>query len=156
VEFSDTLKSFDSLQFPADMRDTVLNSLVAILHLGNISFVNDEEGFSQINPASEADIAKVCSLLGLDAGTFGSALCVKSQTISGNITNIPLTGTQAVDSRNAFAKEIYGRIFSYIVYGANLSLSGRASANSLSIGLLDIFGSSDLNFVFYLVCPNFS
>ena len=122
------------------MKDTVLSCLVAILHLGNIAFENDEEGFSQVSSSSASEIMKVCSLLGLDASTFGSALCVKSQSISGSITNIPLTVTQAVDSRNAFAKEIYGRILSYIVNGANKSLSGISVDCSLSIGFLDIFG----------------
>lgn len=74
----------------------------------------------------------------------------------------PLNVEQAQDTKNAFAKEIYGRIFSQIVAHANKSLafstndhlessnasrvqSGKRRLSMqggviISIGLLDIFG----------------
>ena len=103
----------------------------------------DDANNSQIS--SQDILEKISYLLGMDKSLLNIALCTRKLTIGTEVTSVPLDFTQAIDARNAFAKEIYGRLFAHIVTQANISLApSRTSSNSSgelkSIGLLDIFG----------------
>jgi myosin heavy subunit len=101
-----------------------------------------------MSPASEPLLAEISSLLGFSVDALRASFTVRSLTIRGETTFIPFDQSAATDARNALAKEIYGRLFSFIVAQANESLrpAGGSSVTSsngsseLSIGLLDIFG----------------
>ena len=125
------------------MQTTILNSLVAILKLGNINFIANSEGNAEIAKESKVFLEETASIFGLHPEAFADALCIRTHLINGAVNKIPLNQMFAKDLRNALAKEIYGRLFSYIIYLANLNLnSSDNSSNSktFSIGLLDIFG----------------
>jgi hypothetical protein len=57
---------------------------------------------------------------------------------------VPITVSQANDARDALAKELYSRIFTWLVAKINASTAAppnpRAAAPPGTIGLLDIFG----------------
>ncbi len=132
-------------------KDIIFGALKAILLLGNICF--HEETFADgtgadIGTDYSGLLSGAAQILGLDYSMLRSRLISRSLTIRSETTQIKFLPVEAQDALNALCKEIYGRIFSYIVYQANKSLmpststtnSVESSPAKLSIGLLDIFG----------------
>ena len=143
----------------------IFNALKAILYLGNLIF---EEGQSMsgrcsiLSPDTSHCLTCAAALLGFDEHELTQALTTRTIHARGEVMVKPLDIEQAQDTKNAFVKEIYGRLFSYIVTHANKSLAfstnnelnaqneNRARSGKrrlsmqggmiLSIGLLDIFG----------------
>jgi len=56
------------------------------------------------------------------------------------IVTVPNTKVQAVDTRDALCKALYGRLFDWIVARINESFTSSASQQKNFIGILDIFG----------------
>jgi myosin-5 len=124
-------------------KDSIFNALRAILFLGNVEISADEDGFNAlISKSSEEWIARSSAMLGLQPERLRHSLLNRSIVARGEVMEIRLQPVQAVDSRNALAKEIYGRLFSQIVYQCNVSLrpSSDNHLKRISCGLLDIFG----------------
>ena len=127
----------------------ILNALKAILHIGNISFEETSSGEgSHIISDSVYSLQHAAYLLGFSEEALSEALLNRTLNVRGEVMVVPLDPVQALDTRNAFSKEIYGRLFGQIVQQANKSLSFKTSHPGkkdkrdkiVSIGLLDIFG----------------
>lgn len=122
--------------------------------MGNINFEEASSGEgSSITADSINSLQHAAYLLGFSESALTEALLNRTLNVRGEVMVVPLNPAQAVDTRNAFAKEIYGRLFAQIVHQANKSLSFKAAAvdkneknknknknKIVSIGLLDIFG----------------
>ena len=142
----------------------IFNGLKAILYLGNVLFEesSDGQGGSCVTADTSYCLAEAAQLLGFAEESLSKAITVRTISVPGEVMVVPLAPDQAVDTRNAFVKEIYGRLFAQIVAHANKSLafaetSKLHSENEsrkqqgkrrlslqggqvVSIGLLDIFG----------------
>jgi myosin heavy subunit len=128
----------------------IFDSLKAILLMGNIMFENGDT--ATVAESSKALVAQSAALLGLEPAELENSFLSKRLEIRGEKMNVTLSESGASDTRNAFCKEIYGRLFCQITQQANKSLSVGAdldgadepsavnTANNLCIGLLDIFG----------------
>ncbi|XP_072302492.1 unconventional myosin-Ic [Eucyclogobius newberryi] len=142
--------------------DEVLNLLdiiASILHLGNTQFGEGEDGETHIT--TEEQIKSLEKLLGVDGSALREALTHKKLTAKGEEMISPFNFEQAVSARDALAKAVYGRTFTWLVEKINQSLavkeeiyqSGRAST---VIGLLDIYGFEVLqNNSFEQFCINY-
>ena len=84
----------------------------------------------------------VADLLQIDANSLLHVLTVTPVITHGETIERRNTIVQAMDTRDAIAKALYGRLFSWIVNKINpvLHPSNSESSNLLSIGILDIFG----------------
>lgn len=153
--FQETLQSMDALGFSTVDKDTIFAALKAILLLGNVVFVEDRSnGDAADKPAAigrdfQPLIHSISQILSWDVNELTVGLTGRTLTLRGETSRISFNTLQAQQAVNALAKEIYGRIFSFIVYQANQSLQAdefRSIALSddvdkaLSIGVLDIFG----------------
>ena len=134
-EFTLTLKSLSDLKFSEESQRTIFDSLTAILKLGNVVFIADgDDGNSIIDRKSMKELGEAASLLGIDAGTLGSGLCVRIASVGATksqLPPIPLNPTQSMDLKNAAVKAMYGRIFAHIIAGANEALSAKTSPNQV-------------------------
>lgn len=144
-----SVSSWYFLLFAAQDVTAIFDALKAILHMGNIGFVNAETGEgSVIADDSIYSLQHAAFLLGFSEDALTKALLNRTLSVRGEVMVVPLDPSQAVDTRNAFSKEIYGRLFAQIVHQANKSLSFKTSSKDkknkknkiVSIGLLDIFG----------------
>ena len=71
----------------------------------------------------------------------GSGSHIKINTISGEIIESPLTMENCITSRDSLAKEIYNRLFLWIVKKLNKTFDiDKIEDDTKYIGLLDIFG----------------
>uniref|UniRef100_A0A7N8YHM0 Myosin Ic, paralog a n=1 Tax=Mastacembelus armatus TaxID=205130 RepID=A0A7N8YHM0_9TELE len=116
-------------------QEKLLNIIAGVLHLGNTQFGEGEEGETYIT--TETQIMTLAKLLGVDGSALREALTHKKLTAKGEEMISPLNFEQAVCARDALAKAVYGRTFTWLVEKINQSLS---SKDSSVIGLLDIYG----------------
>ncbi|ODQ44208.1 hypothetical protein PICMEDRAFT_18465 [Pichia membranifaciens NRRL Y-2026] len=143
TDFADTLKAMETIGLSKDEMDNVFRLLSGILWIGNISFVEDEEGNSQIRDTSVTNF--VAYLLQVDAELLCKSLVERTMETShgmkrGSIYHVPLNPTQATAVKDALAMGIYNNLFDWIVDRVNQSFSKNNQAIFKSIGILDIYG----------------
>jgi len=145
-DFSQTLTAFQKLKFADIDRIAIFNVLKAILLLGNVEFEEihtDACVSSKLNTDSQAVLLEASELIGYDSNKIEYVLTQRTIIIPHQPPiSVPLNQVQAIDVRNAFIKELYNRIFRFIVLKVNeaLMFEERHTQKILSIGILDIFG----------------
>ncbi|KAJ3205417.1 Unconventional myosin-Ie [Entophlyctis luteolus] len=126
-------------------QSSIFQLLAGILHLGNISFI--EEGNDAKVANADSELLDKCH--GVDKDMLNAKLTSRIVTTGGfggkrsSTYNVTMNVEQATNTRDALAKAIYSRMFDWIVQGVNnalASLSRGIGAQSLCIGVLDIFG----------------
>ncbi|KAM9459633.1 unconventional myosin-VIIb-like [Salvelinus alpinus] len=143
----------------------ILKLLAALLHLGNVSFeaaiLNNMES-SDVSLSDHFTLA--AKLLEVQPAALAVSLTYRSFMTNKERVSKPLNSEQAADSRDAFVKAIYGKLFIWIVGRINSAIhktptngpkNVRNSRNS--IGLLDIFGFENFDSnSFEQLCINFA
>eukprot|EP00736_Rhodelphis_marinus_P011117 Rmarinus@m.122 len=123
------------------LQQKIFKLLSGILHLGNISF-QDEDGDSSSVVAQEP-VDATSALFGVDASDLVKKLTTRTVGVRSEVFHTPRTAQDAVYARDALAKALYVRLFKLVVDEINKSLepqSGRGSTDDPFIGILDIYG----------------
>ncbi|KAG8590231.1 hypothetical protein GDO81_006687 [Engystomops pustulosus] len=136
-------KALSVINFNDDDVEELLSIVASVLHLGNVQFAKDEQGNAQVT--TENQIKYLARLLSVDSTVLRESLIHKKIIAKGEELNSPLNQEQAAYARDALAKAIYGRTFSWLVRKINKSLSYKGAdmhslGNASVIGLLDIYG----------------
>ncbi|XP_053223675.1 unconventional myosin-Ic isoform X3 [Podarcis raffonei] len=137
-------RALSVINFSDNEVEDLLSIVASVLHLGNVQFAADEDGSAQVT--TENQIKYLARLLGVEGSLLREALTHKKIIAKGEELVSPLNLEQAAYARDALAKAIYGRTFSWLVGKINKSLAyketerlgWRSSASVL--GLLDIYG----------------
>ncbi|XP_031432344.1 myosin IEb [Clupea harengus] len=138
-EFQDTMEAMSVVGLTLDERDTVLQIVAGILHLGNIAF--REEGNNAVVD-SEDFLAFPAYLLGIDQEGLKNKLTSrimdskwggKTETIA-----VTLNREQASFTRDALSKALYSRLFDFLVDVINKAM--QKDNEEFNIGVLDIYG----------------
>lgn len=130
--------------------------LSAVLWLGNISFeVIDNE--NHVEAVSGEAVTNAASLIGCSAQDLICALSSRRAQAGQEKVAQRLTIQQAIDTRDALAKVIYGSLFDWLVDEINKSLAVGEHLTYTSISILDIYGfESFKNNGFEQFCINYS
>ncbi|CAG5878778.1 unnamed protein product [Menidia menidia] len=136
-------KALPVIGFTEEEVQKLLNIIASVLHLGNTLFGEGEEGEAYVT--TETQLTDLAKLLGVDVSALKEALTHKKLTAKGEEMISPLNFEQAVSARDALAKAVYGRTFTWLVEKINQSLALKdeiyhSSKGSSVIGLLDIYG----------------
>ncbi|CAG9860573.1 unnamed protein product [Phyllotreta striolata] len=131
-----------TLNFTAADQDTIWRIIAAILHMGNLEFVVDEEKLSMKKSKS---IESAANLLQVKKSELERALCERVIAVRGDIMRKEHTVTEANFGRDALAKAVYDRLFSWIVDKINSAIDVdsnkiRNRFKNTVIGVLDIYG----------------
>ncbi|EIE22795.1 hypothetical protein COCSUDRAFT_47698 [Coccomyxa subellipsoidea C-169] len=124
-------------------REAVLRTVAAVLHLGNITFVGAaDEGAAPRDSSAEAALAAVADLLQVEEETLLQALTSRAIETVGERIVKRLDAAAANASRDALAKNLYARLFDWLVAAINRKISalGTGQRSKRSIGILDIYG----------------
>uniref|UniRef100_A0A8D3B335 Unconventional myosin-Ic-like n=1 Tax=Scophthalmus maximus TaxID=52904 RepID=A0A8D3B335_SCOMX len=137
------MKGLSVIGFTEEEVQKLLNIIAGVLHLGNTQLGEGEEGETYIT--TETTITNLGKLLGVDDSALREALTHKKLTAKGEEMVSPLNFEQAMSARDALAKAVYGRTFTWLVEKINQSLALKdeiyhSSKASSVIGLLDIYG----------------
>uniref|UniRef100_A0A1I8EM09 Myosin motor domain-containing protein n=1 Tax=Wuchereria bancrofti TaxID=6293 RepID=A0A1I8EM09_WUCBA len=146
VDFQRLLKGLSSIDFDTQELNTIFDVIAAILHLGNIHFienVEDTKGGCMIEPSSKVSLENAASLLGLEDYELKNGLTTRVMQptkggVRGTIIRIPLKSHDASAARDALAKAIYSKLFDAIVARINKCIPFGDSTSY--IGVLDIAG----------------
>ncbi|XP_072909096.1 LOW QUALITY PROTEIN: unconventional myosin-Ic-like [Hemitrygon akajei] len=136
-------RALSVINFSSTDIEELLNVVASVLHLGNLQCLADDEGNATVN--GENQIRLLSRLLGVPGPTLREALIHKKITAKGEELISPLNVEQAAYARDALAKAVYGRTFSWLVNKINESLAHQDSTYTENyrpnvIGLLDIYG----------------
>jgi myosin X len=136
-------EGYTSMGFSPEQQENMMSCIAAILHLGNIRFV--QAGGAQVEDPAAVKI--VADLLSIDANNLTTSMTNLVRTVRGEVMESPLDIPQAKDVRDSLSMGIYRRLFAFIVAKCNTSLKGAETFHS--IGVLDIFGFENfkLNFL---------
>ncbi|XP_063002760.1 unconventional myosin-Ic [Elgaria multicarinata webbii] len=137
-------RALSVINFKDDEVEDLLSIIASVLHLGNVQFAADEEGHAQVT--TENQIKYLARLLGVESSLLREALTHKKIIAKGEELISPLNLEQAAYARDALAKAVYGRTFSWLVNKINKSLEYKETEtlgwrkSSTVLGLLDIYG----------------
>ncbi len=141
------LEAFEGLGIAKEERNDILQLCAAVLHLGNVTYEVAPSGQGCICTQSPQCLAAVntCqNLLQTQGGpeVLQKCLTVRDLVIRGEHMNVELTPEQARDARDALAKDLYGRLFDWIVVRLNKEMAAVSppSGGTNIVGILDIFG----------------
>ncbi|OPJ67397.1 unconventional myosin-Vb-like [Patagioenas fasciata monilis] len=128
------------LRVPEDEQLELFSILAAILHLGNIVVRGrDRRGDGCFVEPDDEALGMFCSLLGVEVSQVTRWLCHRKLVTAGETYLKPLSRQQALDSRDALAKHMYGQVFKWMVSRVNRALRS-LEGHHTSIGILDIYG----------------
>ncbi|KAL8180013.1 UNVERIFIED_CONTAM: Unconventional myosin-Ih, partial [Gekko kuhli] len=113
--------------------------IASVLHLGNIQFEEDSNGHAIITNGTQ--IKWISKLLGVHLSILQEALTNRKIEARFEEVLSPLNVDLAYYARDAVAKAIYGRMFTWLVNKINGSLANKDDPTRKTvIGLLDIYG----------------
>ncbi|XP_065053138.1 unconventional myosin-Id-like [Rhopilema esculentum] len=147
-------------KFSLDECNIIWKLLASILHLGNVKFVPDEAQHDQARVHGRDILGFIAKLLASSQDEVEKALCYRVVAARGEVVEKGHSVMEASYARDAFAKAIYDRLFSWIVSKINSAIevpeSQRNHDGCTVIGVLDIYGFEifDVN-SFEQLCINY-
>ncbi|XP_078729941.1 unconventional myosin-Ic [Lampetra fluviatilis] len=126
------------ISFSDEDVEALLGVVASVLHLGNVQYTEDDQGHAKI--AGDAQIRYLARLLAVSVTQLQESLTHKKIIAKGEELVSPLSVDQAAYARDALAKAVYERTFSWLVNRINESLANEDTQQKSVIGLLDIYG----------------
>ncbi|OQR90481.1 myosin, partial [Thraustotheca clavata] len=140
--FQVTCDALTTIGVKSDEQDALFDALAGILHIGQVSFRQKASNGEECEPDTATETwAHACRLLGFEADPMllGTSICSRTVKARMEVYVVPLTVEQAQANRDALSKELYARLFGYLVRRVNESISCDDEMQG-HIDLLDIFG----------------
>ena len=130
------------MDFGEGETDALFSVVAGVVHLGQLGFEAVGEDASRCDTQVEAAAAE--KLFGLPSGALGACLTQHTVVAHGQSITTKLDVDKAYYARDATAKAVYDRIFSWLVRRLNTSLAAEAGGGGggrqTVMGLLDIYG----------------
>nr|XP_022343403.1 unconventional myosin-XVI-like isoform X8 [Crassostrea virginica] len=144
-KFWELKECLHNIGFTSEEIQSILLLLAALLHLGDITFgCQGNHDAAIVNNHDKLNL--VSGMLEVSSQELGSALVAEYSVMRGEQIRKDRTRQQAGDCRDALAKAIYSRLFSWIVNGINqMTQPIDPSSDNGQIGILDIFGFENFN-----------
>ncbi|KAI1307533.1 myosin-11 [Xylaria venustula] len=143
-EWNSLLEAFHVMGFSDKDQDSILRTVAAVLHLGNVSVVKESRMADQARLAPDAKevAARVCALLGIPLEPFLQGLLHPKVKAGREWVEKVQTPEQVRLGIDALAKGIYERGFGDLVTRINhqFDRNGLSLEESRFIGVLDIAG----------------
>ncbi|XP_026774652.3 unconventional myosin-Va isoform X1 [Pangasianodon hypophthalmus] len=137
-EMQVTRRAFSLLGISESQQLDLFQILAAILHLGNVEMMGKGSVNCSVSPEN-SHLTIFCELLMVSPEAMAHWLCHKKLKTATEIFSKPLAKMEAVDGRDALAKHIYAKLFTWIVSQINKALHSSSKQHSF-IGVLDIYG----------------
>lgn len=129
--------------------------LAAIVHLGDVTFVENDHGAATLpgdvkkGTASRTALTTAAGLLGVGSGELEERVTQRILSVGMDDVIKPLPVAEASAERDALVKAIFQRLFALLVEALNPpsddSGSGNSTGAARTIGMLDIFGFESLS-----------
>ncbi|VDP09914.1 unnamed protein product [Soboliphyme baturini] len=144
-DFKCTMKAMAVVGLSEQVRMEILKLVAAVLHIGNISFV-EKDNYADV--ANAEFLEYPAFLLDIDAGQIRQKLTSRRLESkwgkTSDVIDVKLNVEQANYTRDALAKALYARLFDFLVASVNKAMQ-KKQAGALTIGVLDIYGFEIFN-----------
>ncbi|NXL40079.1 MYO1A protein, partial [Glaucidium brasilianum] len=126
---------------PAEVM-ALLEVTAVVLKLGNVQLSSSHRasGMEACSIAEPQELQEICDLIGLDPGTLEQALCSRTVKARDETVLTTLSVPQGYYGRDALAKNIYSRLFDWLVNRINTSIQVKPGKQQKVMGVLDIYG----------------
>lgn len=148
-DYQQVKQAFKVVGFNVEEISTIWKIVAAILHLGNLKFVDvDGEHCSIARTKDRTDpLEWISKLLSCSEEEISSALTSRVVATRNEVIQARQNTTRAQYGRDALSKALYERLFEWLIKYINKTLSkenneeiSRTTANALVLGVLDIYG----------------
>lgn len=141
ADYRATASAFKAFGFSPEETTSVWRTVSAILHLGNVNFESQED---EIIVKNKNQLKTLAKMLMVTENEVSTALTTRVIAAHGDIMKKSHDQVQAEFGRDALAKAIYDRLFTWIVGRINKAIevpnqSAQKRFNRV-IGVLDIYG----------------
>ncbi|XP_038143560.1 unconventional myosin-Ib isoform X4 [Cyprinodon tularosa] len=128
--------------FMEDEMQSVLELVAAVLKLGNLDFKPESRcnGMDESRVKDKNDLKEMCELLGIEQSVLERAFSYRTVEAKMEKVSTTLNVAQAYYARDALAKNLYSRLFSWLVTRINESIRAQAKTRHKVMGVLDIYG----------------
>uniref|UniRef100_A0A8C3JWY9 Unconventional myosin-Ia n=1 Tax=Calidris pygmaea TaxID=425635 RepID=A0A8C3JWY9_9CHAR len=122
---------------PAEVT-ALLEVTAVVLKLGNVQLSSSYQasGMEASSIAEPQELQEICELIGLDPAVLERALCSRTVKARNEMVLTTLSVPQGYYGRDALAKNIYSRLFDWLVNRINTSIQ----VSRKVMGVLDIYG----------------
>ncbi|XP_030115172.4 unconventional myosin-Ia isoform X2 [Taeniopygia guttata] len=126
---------------PAEVTE-LLQVTAVVLKLGNVQLSSSFQasGMEACSITEPRELREICELIGLEPGTLERALCSRTVKARDETVLTTLTVPQGYYGRDALAKNIYSRLFNWLVNRINASIQVKSDKQRKVMGVLDIYG----------------
>ncbi|XP_064408569.1 unconventional myosin-Ib isoform X1 [Latimeria chalumnae] len=142
AEFETVQNAMQIIGFTNSEVTSVLETVAVVLKLGNIQLVAESKanGMDACSMAHTAVLGEICELVGLDETILENALCCRTMEMKREKMTMSLNVAQAYYARDALAKNLYNRLFNWLVNRINESIKVKSNERKKVMGVLDIYG----------------
>ncbi|XP_055493757.1 unconventional myosin-Ib isoform X2 [Leucoraja erinacea] len=128
--------------FMDDEAESVLAVVAAVLKLGNIEFKPESRvnGMDESRIQDKNGLKEICELLGQDQAVLERAFSFRTVEAKQEKVSTTLNVAQAYYARDALAKNLYNRLFTWLVNRINGSIKAQTKVRKKVMGVLDIYG----------------
>ncbi|XP_075593978.1 unconventional myosin-Ia isoform X2 [Balearica regulorum gibbericeps] len=126
---------------PAEVT-ALLEVTAVVLKLGNVQLSSSYQasGMEASSITEPQELQEICELIGLDPGILERALCSRTVKARDETVLTTLSVPQGYYGRDALAKNIYSRLFDWLVNRINTSIQVKPGKQRKVMGVLDIYG----------------
>ncbi|XP_062488635.1 unconventional myosin-Ia isoform X1 [Pezoporus occidentalis] len=120
----------------------LLQVTAVVLKLGNVELSGSYQasGMEACSIAEPQELQEIGELIGLEPGTLEQALCSRTVKARDETVLTTLSVPQGYYGRDALAKNIYSRLFDWLVSRINTSIQVKPGKQRKVMGVLDIYG----------------
>ncbi|XP_072423152.1 unconventional myosin-Ib-like [Chiloscyllium punctatum] len=122
--------------------DSIMETVAVVLKLGNITLKSEFQttGMERCYIDDTKVLSEICSLIGLNQSILNQALCSRTVEAKGDKVMTTLSVAQGNYARDALAKNLYDRLFNWLVNRINESIQVKGKIQKKVMGVLDIYG----------------
>lgn len=142
IAFQDLKSALKICGFKAKTVTQIFQLLAAILHLGNLQFVDNREGDMAEETCSVKNVKvleTVSAMLGVSPSKLETALTYKLRLIRKELCTAFMNAQGATEQRDSLAQALYHVLFTWIVESINSKICYNDNPANF-IGILDQFG----------------
>ncbi|XP_078260250.1 unconventional myosin-Ib isoform X1 [Rhinoraja longicauda] len=142
VNFRTVKNAMQIVGFLDDEAESVLAVVAAVLKLGNIEFKPESRvnGLDESRIQDKNELKEICELLGQDHAVLERAFSFRTVEAKQEKVSTSLNVAQAYYARDALAKNLYNRLFTWLVNRINGSIKAQTKVRKKVMGVLDIYG----------------
>ncbi|XGW14792.1 hypothetical protein V3C99_000788 [Haemonchus contortus] len=143
-DFKEVQRSFKAISSFKDAEiDEMWSVIAGILHLGNLTFADSDNSTGHCHVVDQETLRRAAKCLSVTTDQLQNALTSQVVAARGDVVAKAHDVNAALYTRDALAKAIYDRLFSWVVQKINESITVEQTSRynkGTVIGVLDIYG----------------